>query len=519
MTGVSPPARLRGGAVRDAVRTLLLVSLGAAMLLWTAAANGRPAVFTDTALYYTEAEYLFEALGWVAPAQVVEPSGDPTALPATPGAPSVSASIDGARSAAYGAPLYLLQRLGSLWLVAAAQAFAATGAVCLLHRVAAPGRRGWAYLVLMGAVAAFTPLPFFVSWAMPDVFAGIAGCGLLLTLVYPDRLRPAVWVGVLLLTAAAMATHRSILVTGLAATGPALLILRLSGVGWRPLGRRALGVLAAGAVALALPALLRAPLEARVGEPIGSPPFLSARVLADGPGLAYLRQVCSHDADAYELCRFASRPMRTSDQVLWSIRRRTAVFLADTPAGRRRMEREDTRFAVGAFLSAPVAETEAALANALRQLAEIAVVEPLRPQSFYVRDGYWRRTALPRILPDAKGCAYACPPRVGEGAAAWLEGLGLGFSTLLFAWRLSRPDVRRLLAGRGGSEDLARLLAALAIAATLILLNAGVCGALSGPFPRYQARLVWLAPLMAGLLVAAGGWRDERTRPTVETDT
>jgi hypothetical protein len=50
------------------------------------------------------------------------------------------------------------------------------------------------------------------------------------------------------------------------------------------------------------------------------------------------------------------------------------------------------------------------------------------------------------------------------------------------------------------------------VAATLLLtaviLNAAVCGALSGPFPRYQARIVWLftaAALVLEIAVRAAG--------------
>jgi hypothetical protein len=34
--------------------------------------------------------------------------------------------------------------------------------------------------------------------------------------------------------------------------------------------------------------------------------------------------------------------------------------------------------------------------------------------------------------------------------------------------------------------------------------NAFVCGVISGPSDRYQARLVWLAPLAAGVAVLGG---------------
>jgi hypothetical protein len=38
---------------------------------------------------------------------------------------------------------------------------------------------------------------------------------------------------------------------------------------------------------------------------------------------------------------------------------------------------------------------------------------------------------------------------------------------------------------------------------TAVILNAAVCGALSGPFPRYQARIVWLFTAAAFLFEIA----------------
>ena len=38
---------------------------------------------------------------------------------------------------------------------------------------------------------------------------------------------------------------------------------------------------------------------------------------------------------------------------------------------------------------------------------------------------------------------------------------------------------------------------------TAVILNAAVCGAISGPFPRYQARIVWLFPAAALLFEIA----------------
>ena len=49
------------------------------------------------------------------------------------------------------------------------------------------------------------------------------------------------------------------------------------------------------------------------------------------------------------------------------------------------------------------------------------------------------------------------------------------------------------------------LIAAAVILFGMVVVNAAVCGILSGAFSRYQARIVWLAPAMAGVIACAIG--------------
>ncbi len=498
-----------------ALRGWGLAALGAAMLMWVAAVDGRPAVFSDTALYYDQAEYLFEALHLVSPAHAVEPPGDPAALPSRPGAPNTSAEIDGARSPLYGAPAYLLQRAGSLWLVAFFQAWAAAGTVYLLYGATAPEAPRWGYLALMGGLAALTPLPFFAGWIMPDVLAGVAGCGLILLLVYPDRLGRGRLVGSAVLTGFGLAVHRPNLLGAAAVAVAAMGLLRLGKLPWSQIGRRVALIGALAAAAVFAGSLVYLPIQARAGQAIGTPPFLSARVLADGPGLAYLRRTCTGPGTPFALCAFRDRPMHTSDQVLWSNRRRTAVFLAADAATRVRMEHEDARFALSETLADPWDQALASAWNAVQQFGMVYVDDPLKAQGFYVSDPFWRTTVLPRILPGAAACLQptSCRPHVGKPVSWGLEGVGLGLSVLVLAWRLSAGDVRAVLMGRAEADwrdDRVRLLTALGLTLVLLTANAVACGALSGPFARYQARLIWLVPLVTALIVMRLGLHRRR---------
>jgi hypothetical protein len=78
----------------------------------------------------------------------------------------------------------------------------------------------------------------------------------------------------------------------------------------------------------------------------------------------------------------------------------------------------------------------------------------------------------------------------------------MALSALFAAWRLSRPDVRAALKDRKTpwAEAAVPLIAAVIILMGMVVLNAGVCGIISGAFSRYQARIVWLVPAAAGLI-------------------
>jgi hypothetical protein len=80
-------------------------------------------------------------------------------------------------------------------------------------------------------------------------------------------------------------------------------------------------------------------------------------------------------------------------------------------------------------------------------------------------------------------------------------------SALYGLWRMSRADVMEALLDRKHpwGHEAVRIAAVCVVLAALVTINAAVCGVLSGPFSRYQARLVWLAPLAAGLIACALG--------------
>ena len=87
----------------------------------------------------------------------------------------------------------------------------------------------------------------------------------------------------------------------------------------------------------------------------------------------------------------------------------------------------------------------------------------------------------------------------------WLHTAVLALSLAFAAWRFSRPDAWAALRARDWSAPSVRLLALGLTVLGVVVLNAGVCGVLSGAFSRYQARIIWLIPAAAGLAVCSLG--------------
>ncbi len=467
----------------------LIVLAGAALILAVVAGFGRPTVFTDTDDYYALGLELATDAGLVAPPDLSDADVAQAKIDAHMGHTQM-----GSRSAVYGVFLWLLESAGTLWLVAAAQALAVAWVVAALWRAAVPDRPRVGAAVVVGGLALLTPLPFFTGFAMPDIFAGVAVIAAALLLIYPDRIGRGERLGLSALLVFAMAVHTShvlMMTVMLVVGGIALVALK----GDRPtMLRRLGGVLAAIVVAVALNSLYGIGIRLSTGEPLRNQPFLTARLLADGPGRDYLRHACAA-GERYTLCRFARKPLSDSEDILWSDLPGTGVFMLSDYATRMQLEDQEGRFVLGTLAYAPVAQAAASLQNWGRQLAMVFVDDPVRDPAYYLTDPYWRQTNLPPMIARIARCGPRhdqCRSRLTVPASKVWHGavavLGLAAVAAAFA--------------RHGGRLPRRLIAVSGFLLGAVLVNAAVCGMLSGPFARYQARIVWLVPLAAALLLA-----------------
>ena len=465
------------------------VLLAAVVMMWAALVNGQPFFTPDTQAYVRGPDVaVVKLLGarFASPWAAQEPPGAHVAA-AKPGQAAQHSYDDkevmAGRSIYYGALAYLGQLTGGFWLTVFVQGLAVAWLAEMALRASGQRRLG-DYAAAMAVLAFATPAPFFVADLMPDIWSGVAIGSMALLFAAPKRLTRLDLVALAAMTAFAAMAHNShvLIIAGVMACGSlAWLIQRRTAPDPRP--ALALGVLAIGC-AVAGTLLFSAMVKHSVGAPPITPPFLSARVVADGPGRLYVAEHC-HDRP-FAVCAFADRLAGTdTDGFLWDENPKTGVFAIASPAQRRALATEQTRFALASTLAHPWLQAQASAKNVALQLVQTdledfdykpSVLASLRadlPPS--------HRARLDASLAAHRGWPIG-PLWAEQAVVIWLS-LGV-IAWSLLARGVATPERVRfaLLCGAG------------------VAANTVACGVLSDLYGRYQARCIWVLPLAAAML-------------------
>lgn len=418
------------------------------------------------------------------------------------------------RAFGYGAFLRLTGAMWSLWLPVVAQAVLAAWLVTRLlvleaARLPLRWRQPAAWSML--AVVLLGHLPWIVAWVQPDLFTGLLVLAVYLLAMHWGAL-PALERAVLLVFALGAATTHlthpplllglglfALVVLGLTAlTGRARELSTLWRTAALALG---LAVVGWGSLAGANWITYRVPTAS-----LGAPVFLFSRLAADGDAAAALRPGCEAGRD-WAVCAHLDWLRLPADEFLWRdwsplpALGHTSNFMAEAAELNPILLRHDWPAWLGN--------------SAVRTVQQLATVE--------LGDGM-----------DAEGPAML----VEELGKSGLEVLGASLLETRQAADAMRPlmpaPVAEALAA-GGLASLAGLAAyglyrrrpSLWWPALLLLAcwlgNAGLIALAGEVHGRYSARLVWLAPLLAGLLaLRAIATRDDgtslRRAPTARRD-
>ncbi len=440
-----------------AIRRLGAIVTGALLLCWPAFFNRYPLLYPDSITYLAAGRPVARAL-------FLHQFSD----------------YYGMRSLLYSLVILPFHWNDSPWPVVYFQALLAAYVLWLVARSILPRAAVSQYLLLIALLSLLTSLSWVVSLILPDVLGPLLYlCAYLLvfaaeTLSRAERMAVAAiawWAAVSHLTHLALAAGLCVLfvLLWLARYAPMKHLLR--GV-----CELALVVVVAAASQLALHTYL-------YGKPLlsaDSPPFLTARLIADGPGRWYLKQHCPEIDLA--LCESVEHLPDSADEFLWNP---DGIWARAARDGDDRIRQEEARFVLSVLRAYPREELAVMAAHFWQQLSTFGLWD-LGPNE-------WALETFDTALPGEKSnfleswqASDELPLDFFSAVQYWAVVGSLGMIVLFVPVLLRRQP--------------ARLLGLSVIILTTLVANAFLTGALSNVEERYQSRVVWLLPLLAGLL-------------------
>jgi hypothetical protein len=383
-----------------------------------------------------------------------------------------------------------------LWIVIAMQCGIVAGILLMVARRVAPAATPIAVGGLLIATAVLTSLPWHAAQLMPDAFTGV-----LILCVWMAASRdvgatgtPLLW----LLTIVLALTHYTHLPL-MAAIGLVTIGCSAFTIAWREAAKRVL------ALALALAAVVSAQVTANglllhrwTVSPLGSW-FLFARLHEDGLVPRWFDGHCGKDGPK-ELCAIRHKLPRDSQILLWAKFSPLHPYIHGERGSPVTWHWADMmgQATSGSIREQPIAFASSVASGAARQFVTFYTLDDLCPSECQAPIPIDQRPNL--SASGSRQVQNEMPKAAIRAVHAPVAVIGLLLMPFLFAraWR---------------RRDWTALSLLVAVAAGLVA-NAAIGGGLSAVNPRYQSRVVWLAPFAAMLL--AMRWRLFRKPMRVE---
>lgn len=457
------------------LRHSLAVLFGALLLAWPALLNRYPLLYPDSVSYLQDGRSIARAL--------------------------FLHQLDGfeaMRSELYSLSIFPFHWNLTPWPVIALNALLTSWVLWLVVRSVVARRSVYPFLILTALLSLFTTVSWYVSLLMPDIYGPLLYLSIYLLVFSRETLSRREFWALSALAAWATTTHAThlMLAAGLCAVLALLLLLR-----WQPIaGRgRALAQLAA---LIALAAGAQMALHAYLyGDPSLNghhPPYLMARIIADGPGATYLQQHCAAPGTPgldWAICADVARLPDNDDDFLWAA---GGVWQGADRSTQKRLLAEEMPLVLDTLRTYPRRQVARSFANFTQQLDDFGV------NDFDNND--WMQQALLQVIPSS-AVAY---PRTLQARSIVpsqffttlqrlvIDACSLALVPLLMWLRRYRRNA---------------LLGLVAIVVPILLANAFVTAVLSSSDSRYQARIIWLIPLVTGLAALDVLAQREKTRP------
>ena len=374
------------------------------------------------------------------------------------------------------------------WPVVAFQSLLTAYVLWLVVRSIVPRQTAKRYLILLALLSLFTSLSWYCSLIMPDILGPVLYLCIYLLVFARNDLTRADHVAVFLIAWWGVGSHAThlMLAGGLCILLVLLLILRrpFMQARWKAVGEVALIVVLAAAAQLALNDYL-------YGEPSlngDRPPFLMARVIADGPGRWYLEKHCPEVK--FAICDHVHDLPSDPDVFLWGA---NGIWQSSDDDYAERLKQEEMPFVIATLRAYPRQQLTKSVVAFWQQLAVFGLYD--LDASDVVLDEY------DNVFPG--GRPHYLQSRQAQNT------LPLEFFTSVGNWAILVSIVMicafAVLLWRKRSARLAGL--SVVIVSTVVA-NALVTGPLSMVEDRFQSRIIWLLSFLAGLFMMV--WLDRR---------
>lgn len=461
----------------NTLKAAVLVLCFAFMQTVPSVINGYPFIFFDSRGYNNAGKAVVQTFAGKLGVETVQPAATPDVTVQASG-DQTKRAIPMSRSPYYGVFVFAFLQ-SKAFLLVLMQSLVVAYAAWLVVRQICPDAPTKPYLISGAICAVVTPLPYFAGYAMPDVFAALVPLCLFLLCFAKRDLSVGQLIFCWITLAASVAFHNShiLLTFGLLALTAIMALwpqIRPVLSGW---------ILAVAAFGSGIAAVFAFAFvsHAVFGSWPQSLPFLTGRGIEDGPVAALIADDCAgHD---FAICDAAPLDNRDSQYFLWD---QSGFYQTADEATKQRLSDEDFAVFLTAARAYPMMQLKSSVKNTAEQFNMFGLHE-FRTAERVITD------SAPHYMTERALAQYAAS-RAVTGQYPFFV---LSFFVYVAA-ALSVLGVAHAFRCRAVSNSALALL--LLISATL-LMNAVICGVLSDPHHRYQARVIWLLPFLATLLV------------------
>ena len=329
----------------------------------------------------------------------------------------------------------------AFWPVLVLQAALTVWIVALMLRAHGLGKRPRLLAITITALAVTTTLPWLTAILLTDIFCGLGVLALYLLLMRGERVRRGERIGLIVLIAAAAATHSATfaLLAGLLVCGALVALIARKRVPARRLGH--------GVIALALGAVLVFAADYAVAGRLAWTPggfaLSFGRMLQDGIVKKYLDEHCP-DAKL-RLCAVKDRIPQDADTWFWG------SDLFDQMGRFAGLGQEMETIALESLIDYPSLQFESAVSDTAHQLVAVRTGEG-------IQDDLWHtRTIIERYTPQLAPAMRASREQQGEISLGWHQSPAIpggagsdGTAAAARVARLARHDCRRDRRARRG---------------------------------------------------------------------